>query len=188
MKKILLIAGDFSESLEVFFPYQALNMSGFKVISVAPHKKKGDFVTTAVHDFEREDTYTEKRGHKFLINTTLETIDVKEFDGLVLPGGRAPEYLRLDQRILDISKHFIDNNKPIACICHGMQILTAANLIKDRKVTSHPAIGPDIRLAGGKYVSVDINDIVVDKNIVSAPAWPANPKWMAAFIKLLNKK
>lgn len=187
-KNILFLVGDYVEDYEVMVPFQALAMLGHKVVAVCPDKKAGDFVRTAVHDFEGDQTYSEKRGHNFVLNGNFEEINPENFDALVIPGGRAPEYIRLNAKVLDIVRHFANANKPIAAICHGAQLLTAAGVVKGRSVSAYPAVGPDVNSAGGTYVEIPINEAFVDGTLVSAPAWPAHPDWLAKFLNLLGTK
>ncbi|HTL30723.1 MAG TPA: DJ-1/PfpI family protein [Tepidisphaeraceae bacterium] len=187
-KKILMIVGDFVEDYEVMVPFQALLMVGHTVHAVCPDKKAGEKVRTAVHDFEGDQTYSEKPGHNFALNATFAEIDPTKYDALVLPGGRAPEYIRLNPRVLEIVRHFFEANKPVAAICHAIQILTAAGVLKGRTCTAYPAIGPDIGACGGTWKQVDIDKATVDKNLVTAPAWPAHPDWLAKFLPLLGTK
>jgi protease I len=186
--KLLLLAGDFVEDYEIVVPFQALQMVGHTVHAVCPGKKKGDQVRTAIHDFEGDQTYTEKRGHNFTLNATFDEIDPAQYDGLVIPGGRAPEYLRLNAKVLDIIRHFAKANKPIAALCHGPQLLAAAGVLKGRKLNAYPACAPEVELAGGTYVSVDMSDAVVDGNLVTGPAWPAHPVWLARFLEVLQAR
>lgn len=187
-KKILMLVGDFVEDYEVMVPFQALLMVGYQVHAVCPGKKAGDKVRTAVHDFEGDQTYSEKFGHNFALNATFDEVKAEEYDALVIPGGRAPEYIRLDGRVIAIVKHFAEAGKPIAAICHGPQILTAADVVKGRTLTAYPAVGPDITRAGGTYVSIPVTDAHVDGNLVTAPAWPAHPAWLAQFLVVLGAK
>ncbi|KUJ95392.1 MAG: Intracellular protease, PfpI family [Desulfonauticus sp. 38_4375] len=189
-KRILMLVGDFVEDYEAMVPYQMLLMVGHQVDTVCPGKKPGETVKTAVHDFEGDQTYTEKRGHNFAITSDFEKINPEDYDGLVIPGGRAPEYLRLNPRLIEIVKHFAANNKPIASICHGQQILVAADVIKDKLCTAYPAVMPDILRAGAKWGEVNetFSNAYVDGNIVTAPAWPAHPEWMRKFLELLGSK
>ena len=184
--KLLIIAGDFVEDYELMVPYQALLMVGYAVDVVCPDKKAGDKLKTAIHDFEGDQTYTEKPGHQFTLNATFDQIRADEYRGLVIPGGRAPEYLRLDRRVLDLTRHFFNTKKPVAAICHGLQILTAAGVLTGRSCTAYPAVGPEITLCGGKYESIPVDGVLVDENLVSSPAWPAHPAFLAAFLKLLK--
>jgi protease I len=186
--KLLLLAGDFVEDYEIMVPFQALQMVGHTVHAVCPGKKKGDIVRTAIHDFEGDQTYTEKRGHNFTLNATFDEIDPAQYDGLVIPGGRAPEYLRLNAKVLDIVRHFAKAGKPIAALCHGPLLLAAAGVLKGRKLNAYPACAPDVESAGGSYVSVDFTDAVVDGNLVTGPAWPAHPAWLARFIDVLEAR
>jgi protease I len=183
--RLLLLAGDFVEDYEIMVPFQALQMVGHTVHAVCPGKKKGDQIRTAIHDFEGDQTYTEKRGHNFTLNATFDEIDPARYDGLIIPGGRAPEYLRLNPKVLDMIRHFAKTNKPIAALCHGPQLLAAAGVIKGRKLNAYPACAPEVELAGGTYVTVDMMSAVVDGNLVTGPAWPAHPAWLAKFLEVL---
>lgn len=185
---VLLLAGDFVETLEVMVPFQALLFAGAGVHAVCPGKKAGEQVATAVHDFEGCQTYTEKRGHNFTLNFDFETVDSAAYDGLYIPGGRAPEYLRLNPRVLAIVKHFFDARKPVAMVCHGVQILAAADVCRGRRVCCYPACRPELELAGGIWVehSPAFDNAVVDGRLVSGPAWPAHPAVLRAFAQLLG--
>ncbi len=187
-KKILFIVGDFVEDYEVMVPWQMLLMLEYACHSVCPGKKAGEFVSTAIHDFEGHQTYSEKPGHRFTLNANFADIDPSSFDALVIPGGRAPEYLRLDPRVLEIVQHFAKTNKPIAAICHGAQILSAAGVLRGRSCQCYPAVKHEVLLAGGTYIdpSAGFDSAHVDGNLVTAPAWPAHPAWMRAFVKLLK--
>jgi protease I len=185
-KKILMLVGDFVEDYEVMVPFQMLLMVGHDVHAVCPDKKKGQTVKTAIHDFEGDQTYSEKPGHNFALNATFADVKAEDYDALVIAGGRAPEYLRLNAKVIAIVKHFAGANKPIAAICHGPQILVTADVLKGKKATCYPAVGPDITTAGGEYVDVPVTDAVTDGKLVTAPAWPAHPKWIAAFLKVLG--
>ena len=184
--KLLLLAGDFVEDYEIMVPFQALQMVGHTVDAVCPGKKKGEQVRTAIHDFEGDQTYTEKRGHNFTLNATFDEIDPAAYDALVVPGGRAPEYLRLNTKVLDIVRHFDQANKPIAALCHGPQLLAAAGILKGRMLNAYPACAPEIELAGGAFVALDFFDAVVDGKLVTGPAWTAHPAWMRKFLDVLE--
>lgn len=184
--KLLLLAGDYVEDYEIMVPFQALQMVGHTVHAVCPGKKKGDQVRTAIHDFEGDQTYSEKRGHNFQLNATFDEIDVADYDALVVPGGRAPEYLRLNAKVLDIVRHFEKTNKPIAALCHGAQLLAAAGVLKGRKLNCYPACAPEVELAGGTFVPVDFSEAVVDGKLVTGPAWTAHPVWLARFLEVLE--
>jgi len=188
VKRILMLVGDFVEDYEVMVPFQTLQTVGHVVHAVCPGKKAGDKVRTAVHDFEGDQTYSEKPGHNFALNATFEGTDASQYDALVVPGGRAPEYLRLNARVLDIVRHFFSANKPVAAICHGPQILAAAGVLKGRTCSAYPAVGPDIGVCGGTFADVPIDGAHTDGNLVTAPAWPAHPAWLRAFLKLLGTK
>jgi protease I len=187
-KRILLLAGDYVEDYEVMVPFQALQMVGYTVHAVCPGKKAGEFVRTAIHDFEGDQTYSEKRGHNFMLNAAFDDVSAEAYDALVIPGGRAPEYLRLNPRVLDLVRHFAQTRKPIAAICHAAQVLAAAGVLKGRQCSCYPAVSPDVTAAGGTYVDVPMDKACVDGNLVSAPAWPAHPAWLAAFLKVLGAK
>ncbi len=185
-KKILFLVGDFGEDYETMVPYQMMLMVGHEIHAVCPDKKKGDFIATSIHDFDGFQTYSEKRGHNFVLNADFEAVKPEDYDALMIAGGRAPEYLRMNQRIIDITRHFADNNKPIAAICHGIQILTAANVVQGKRLTAYPAVGPEVTMAGGEYVEVPATDAVVDGNWVTSPAWPGHPEWIREFLIILG--
>ncbi|WP_066425031.1 DJ-1/PfpI family protein [Anabaena sp. 4-3] len=187
-KKILMLVGDYVEDYEVMVPFQALQMVGHTVDAVCPDKQAGDKVRTAVHDFEGDQTYSEKPGHNFSLNATFADIKAENYDALVIPGGRAPEYIRLNQKVLEITRHFAEHHKPIAAICHGLQLLAAADVLRGKNCTAYPACGPDVRSAGGNYVQIPVDEAIVDGNLVTAPAWPAHPRWLAEFLKVLGTK
>ncbi|KAA0696302.1 DJ-1/PfpI family protein [Halopseudomonas laoshanensis] len=185
-KRLLLLAGDFTEDYETMVPFQALTMLGYQVDTVCPEKKAGDTVRTAIHDFEGDQTYTEKPGHNFALNYDFDQVKVEDYVGLVIPGGRAPEYLRLNDRIIEIVQQFDKAQKPIAAVCHGAQILAAAGVLKGRECSAYPACGPDVKLAGGTYMDIPVDQAHTQGNLVTAPAWPSHPAWLAAFVKLLG--
>jgi len=185
-KKILMIVGDYGELLETMVPFQALEMVGHTVHAVCPDKKKGDSVRTAVHDFEGDQTYSEKRGHNFGITYNFDDVEPADYDALVLPGGRAPEYLRLNDTVLEYVKHFFEADKPVAAVCHGLQILSAADVIKGKTLTAYPACGPEMTIAGANYKDVEPTEVVVDGKLVTSPAWPGHQKWLAAFLEVLG--
>ena len=189
-KRILMLVGDFVEDYEVMVPFQMLQMVGHEVHAVCPGKKAGEKVATAIHDFEAEQTYSEKRGHNFQLNATFEGLNEQSYDALVIPGGRAPEYLRLNDRVLEIVQHFVSSRKPVAAICHGPQLLAAAGGLRDKSCSAYPAVKPEIALGGGKYVppSEKFDNAHVDGWLVSAPAWPAHPAWMRSFLEVLGTK
>lgn len=187
-KKILMLVGDYVEDYEVMVPYQILVMVGHTVHAVCPDKKAGETVATAVHDFEGDQTYSEKRGHNFTLTGTFDEVRPEDYDALVIPGGRAPEYIRLNPRVLDIVRHFSREDKPIASICHGQQVLAAAGVVQGKTCTAYPAVKPDLEQAGATWAEVNetATNAVVDGNLVTAPAWPAHPEWMKAFLKVLG--
>ncbi|MTI31497.1 DJ-1/PfpI family protein [Xanthovirga aplysinae] len=188
MKKILFLTGDFAEDYETMVPFQMLEMVGHQVHAVCPDKKKGDCIKTAIHDFEGDQTYTEKLGHNFQLNYSFSEVTASNYDGLVIAGGRAPEYLRLKGEVLRMVKHFFEENKPVAAICHGIQILTAADVVRGRKLTAYPTVGPEVALAGGEFQDVPAHEAVVDGNLVTSPAWPAHAKFIREFLKLLGTR
>ncbi|MBS1130082.1 MAG: Peptidase PfpI [Proteobacteria bacterium] len=185
-KKILMLTGDYTEDYETMVPFQALLMVGHTVHAVCPGKKAGDFVRTAIHDFEGDQTYSEKPGHNFTLNATFSDISVESYDALVIPGGRAPEYLRLNPQVLAMVQHFANTGKPIAAICHGAQLLSAAGVLNGRSCSAYPACAPEVRAAGGLYADIPVDQAHVDGNLVTAPAWPAHPAWLAKFLPLLG--
>jgi protease I len=187
-KNILMLVGDYVEDYEVMVPFQALLMVGHGVHTVCPGKKAGEVVRTAIHDFEGDQTYSEKRGHNFALNANFDQVKPEEYDALVIPGGRAPEYLRLNARVLDIVRHFAAANKPIAAICHGAQVLAAAGVLEGKKCSCYPAVSPEVTRAGGTFAEVAMTEAVVDGNLVSGPAWPAHPAWLAKFLNLLGTR
>jgi protease I len=187
-KKILMLVGDYVEDYEVMVPFQALQMVGHTVHAVCPGKKAGEQVRTAVHDFEGDQTYSEKRGHNFTLNATFAEIVADEYDALVIPGGRAPEYLRLNDGVLAIVRHFEEKKRPIAALCHGPQLLAAAGVLAGKSCSAYPAVAPEVRRAGAKWVELPIDGAHVDGNLVTAPAWPAHPQWLARFLQVLGTR
>ncbi len=187
-KRILLLAGDFAEDYETMVPFQALQMVGHTVHAVCPDKKSGEYVMTAVHDFEGQQTYSEKPGHRFTLNATFAEVKAEQCDALVIPGGRAPEYLRMNAKVIELVQHFARAGKPIAAICHGAQILAAAGIIRGRRVSAYPACAAEVKLAGAEYVSLAMDQAVTDGMLVTAPAWPAHPAWIAQFLAVLGTR
>ncbi len=187
-KKLLLLAGDYVEDYEIMVPFQALLAVGHQVDAVCPGKKAGDFVFTAIHDFEGAQTYSEKPGHRFVLNASFDAVQAADYDGLVIPGGRAPEYLRTVTGVLPLVQHFAQAGKPIAAICHGAQLLAAAGVIRGKKVSAYPACAAEVELAGASYASIPVDQAVTDGNLVTAPAWPAHPAWIAQFLAVLGTR
>jgi protease I len=187
-RKILMIVGDFVEDYEAMVPFQALRAVGHSVDAVCPGKAAGQSVRTAVHDFEGDQTYSEKPGHNFTLNAAFDEVREREYHALVIPGGRAPEYLRLNSRVLEIVRHFASSGKPIAAICHGAQVLAAAGVIEGRRISAYPACSPEVELAGAAYAAVSVDAAVTDGNFVTAPAWPAHPAWIAQFLAVLGTR
>jgi deglycase len=187
-KKILMIVGDYVEDYEVMVPFQALLMVGHTVHAVCPDKQAGEKVRTAIHDFEGDQTYSEKPGHNFTLNATFSEVRPEDYNALVIPGGRAPEYIRLNENVLKFVRHFAETNKPIAAICHGAQVLAAAGILSGKSCSAYPAVAPDVNNAGGEFVDIPVDKAHVDGNLVTAPAWPAHPDWLAKFLKVLETK
>jgi len=185
MAKILMITGDFTEDYETMVPFQTLLACGHTVDAVCPGKAAGDTVPTAIHDFEGDQTYSEKPGHRFALNATFDTIDPASYAALVIPGGRAPEYLRLNEAVLAAVRHFFEAGKPVAAICHGAQLLAAAGVLQGRTCSAYPACAPEVTLAGGRYADIEVTGAVTDGNLVTAPAWPAHPAWLSQFMAIL---
>ncbi|SFR43325.1 DJ-1/PfpI family protein [Halogeometricum limi] len=181
-KKILMIVGDFGEDYETMVPFQALQMVGHEVDTVCPEKAAGDTVKTAIHDFRGDQTYLETRGHDFEVNATFDDVDPAEYDALVVPGGRAPEYLRTYDEVLDAVRHFFEEDKPVAAVCHGPQILAAAGVLEGYEMTAYPAVRAEVEAAGCSWV----DGVTVDGNLVTGQAWPDHPEWLAKFLELLG--
>ncbi|MGF6118554.1 protease I [Janthinobacterium lividum] len=185
-KKILFLTGDFAEDYETMVPFQALLMLGHTVHAVCPGKKSGETIKTAIHDFEGDQTYTEKPGHLFTLNASFDEIDPAHYDAVMIAGGRAPEYLRLNEKVIATVRHFAEAGKPVAAVCHGAQLLAAADVIRGKRISAYPACAPEVKLAGGTYADIAVTDAVTDGQFVTAPAWPAHPAWLAQFVKLLG--
>lgn len=188
-KQVLMLVGDFVEDYEAMVPLQILQMVGHEVATACPDKKAGDAVATAIHDFDGFQTYSEKRGHNFPITIDFDAVDPAAFDALVIPGGRSPEYLQLNDRVVAMVQHFAEHNQPIAATCHAGQLLAAADVVRGRKVQAYPSLRGELERAGGLWVepSAGLDSVCVDGNLVTAPAWPANPAWMREFLKLLGE-
>jgi protease I len=187
-KKILMLVGDYVEDYEAMVPFQALQMTGHTVHAVCPGKRAGEQVRTAIHDFEGDQTYSEKRGHNFTLNATFADVVADEYDALVIPGGRAPEYLRLNDGVLAIVRHFDEKKKPIAALCHGPQLLAAAGVLAGKSCSAYPAVGPEVRRAGAKWIELPMDGAHVDGHLVTAPAWPAHPEWLGKFLRVLGTR
>lgn len=185
-KKILFLTGDFAEDYETMVPFQALLMLGHTVHAVCPGKKSGQTIKTAIHDFEGDQTYTEKPGHLFTLNASFDEIDPADYDAVMIAGGRAPEYLRLNDKVIAAVRYFAEAGKPVAAVCHGAQLLAAADVIRGKRISAYPACAPEVTLAGGTYADIAVTDAVTDGQFVTAPAWPAHPAWLAQFVKLLG--
>ncbi|MEX0143690.1 intracellular protease, PfpI family [Janthinobacterium lividum] len=185
-KKILFLTGDFAEDYETMVPFQALLMLGHTVHAVCPGKKSGETIKTAIHDFEGDQTYTEKPGHLFTLNASFDEINPADYDAVMIAGGRAPEYLRLNEKVIAAVRHFAEAGKPVAAVCHGAQLLAAADVIRGKRISAYPACAPEVKLAGGTYADIAVTDAVTDGQFVTAPAWPAHPAWLAQFVKLLG--
>lgn len=187
-KQILMLCGDFGEDYETMVPFQALAAVGHTVHAVCPDKKAGDHIATSIHDFEGQQTYSEKRGHNFTLNATFAEVKPENYDALVIPGGRAPEYLRLNPAVIECVRHFMKAKKPVAAVCHGAQILAAAGVLEGRRCSAYPACRPEVELAHGTYAEIAIDAAVTDGNLVTAPAWPAHPAWIAQFLQVLGTR
>jgi len=187
-KRILMLVGDFGEDYEIMVPFQALQAVGHTVHAVCPDKKSGEAIATAIHDFEGQQTYSEKRGHNFTLNATFAEVKAEQYDALMIPGGRAPEYLRLDPRVIAMVQHFFKTNKPVAAICHGAQVLAAAKVLEGKRCSAYPACRPEVELGKGTYADIAITAAVTDGNLVTAPAWPAHPDWIAQFLQVLGTR
>ncbi len=186
MKRILLLAGDFTEDYETMVPFQALSMLGFAVDAVCPDKKEGELIKTAIHDFEGDQTYTEKPGHLFRLTKTFDEVDFDDYAGLFITGGRSPEYIRMNQKVLSLVKCFVRSGKPVASICHGAQVLSAAGVLTGRKLTAYPALAAEVTLAGGQFIEVAPDESYVDGNLITSPAWPGNTAILRDFAKALG--
>ncbi len=187
-KKLLMICGDYCEDYETMVPFQALQAVGHTVHAVAPDKKAGDFIHTAIHDFEGAQTYSEKPGHRFTLNASFADVKPESYDGLVIPGGRGPEYLRMHASVMALVKHFTSSGKPVAAVCHGAQLLAATGDIKGRTISAYPACQVEVELAGATYANIEVDQAVTDGPFVTAPAWPAHPAWIAQFLAVLGTK
>src|SRR5215470_2964697 len=187
-KSILMLVGDYVEDYEVMVPFQALLMVGHSVHAVCPGKKAGETVRTAIHDFEGDQTYSEKPGHNFALNAAFDEIKPEDYDAVIIPGGRAVEYIRLNPKVLDAVRHFDKAKKPIAAICHAAQLLAAAGVLKGRKCSAYPASSPDVTLAGGTWVDLPMDQAHTDGNLVTGPAWPALHAWFGQFCKVLGSR
>lgn len=187
-KRILMLTGDYVEDYEVMVPFQTLLTVGHTVHAVCPGKKSGETVRTAIHDFEGDQTYSEKRGHNFTLNATFDEVAPAAYDALVIPGGRAPEYIRLNPRVLEIVRHFASAGKPIAAVCHGAQVLAAAGVLEGKTCSCYPAVAPDVERAGARYADIPIDQAHADGVLVTAPAWPAHPAWLRKFLEVLGTR
>jgi protease I len=187
-KKILFLTGDFAEDYETMVPFQALQMVGHTVHAVCPGKKSGEKIKTAIHDFEGDQTYTEKPGHRFTLNASFDEANVGDYDALMMAGGRAPEYLRLNPRVIELIQQFAKAGKPIAAVCHAGQLLAAADVIRGKRISAYPACAPEVRLAGGEYADIKLDEAVIDGNFITAPVWTAHSQWLAQFLVVLGTK
>ena len=187
-KRVLMLVGDFVEDYEAIFPYQATLMAGHSIDSASPGKKAGSTVVTAIHDFEGHQTYTEKRGHQFPVTSDWEKVDAANYDALVIPGGRSPEHLQLNDRVIELVQQFFAANKPVASTCHGGLILAVADVVKGRKCQSYPSVRPELQRACGIWdePTPGLDGVTVDGNLVTAAAWPGNPAWMREFLRMLK--
>ncbi|KAG0453179.1 hypothetical protein HPP92_025843 [Vanilla planifolia] len=186
-KKVLFLCGDYMEDYEVMVPFQSLQAVGCEVDAVCPKKKAGDTCPTAIHDFEGDQTYSEKPGHDFTLTAQFESVKISSYDALVIPGGRAPEYLALEENVITLVKEFMDSHRPVASICHGQQILSAAGVLKGRKCTAYPAVKLNVVLGGGTWLEPDpIHRCYTDGNLVTGAAWPGHPEFISQLMALLQ--
>ena len=187
-KRLLMLVGDYAEDYETMVPYQTLLAVGHRVDAVCPEKKAGDYILTAIHDFEGAQTYSEKPGHRFVLNASFSEIRAEDYAALIIPGGRAPEYLRTKPGVLELVRHFAQSGKPIAAVCHGAQLLAAAGVIRGKRISAYPACAAEVELAGASYAEIAADQAVTDGQFVTAPAWPAHPAWLSQFLALLGTK
>ncbi len=187
-KKILMLCGDYCEDYETMVPFQTLLAVGHQVHAVCPDKQAGEQIKTAIHDFEGAQTYSEKPGHNFTLNASFDAVRAEDYDALLIPGGRGPEYLRTYPAVLAVVRHFFSANKPVAAVCHGALLLAGAGVLAGRSCSAYPACRVDVELAGGQYADIAIDQAHTQGNLVSAPAWPAHPAWMAQFLALLGTR
>ena len=187
-KQILFLTGEFAEDYETMVPFQALQAVGHTVDAVCPGKKAGDRIKTAIHDFEGDQTYTEKPGHQLTLNATFDDVDATRYDALAIAGGRTPEYLRMNQKVIDIVRQFAEAKKPVAAVCHAAQLLAAADVIRGKRISAYPACAAEVRMAGADYADIPIDAAVTDAPFVTAPAWPAHPEWIRQFLVLLGTR
>jgi protease I len=181
MVRILMLTGDAGEAQEIYYAKYRLEEEGWQVQIAAPTRR---VFLSVVHDFEPEfDTYTEKPGYRVQADLGIEEVDASGFLGLVLPGGRAPEYLRNRPKAVEIVQHFVEAGKPIAANCHGPLLVMAAGGAKGKTMTGYPELEPDIRAAGAHFVN---RDVVVDGNLVSVRGWPDNGPWMREFVRVIK--
>lgn len=181
-RRVLMLAGDFAEDYEVMVPFQTLQTLGIQVDVVCPGKKIGDKIKTAIHDFEGDQTYVERLGHSFIINADFDAIKFCDYNALYITGGRAPEYLRLNFKVLEMVRYFIGQQKPLAAICHGVQILTSADAVKGRRLTAYEAIAPEVCMAGAIFCPVKPDEVVEDGMLLTSPTWMGHPALLRQFI------
>src|SRR5690606_27934596 len=181
-----MLLGDYAEDHETMVPFQALQMVRHRVHAVCPEQKAGDTVGTAIHDLGRDQPSGVQPGHKFALTVAFAVVRAEDYDALVSPGGRAPESLRLNEQVLALVRAFDEAKKPIAAVCHGAQSLAGAGVLEGRGCSAYPACAPEVKLAGGEYVDIPVDQAHTEGNLVTAPAWPAHPAWLAGFLKLLG--
>lgn len=187
-KKILMLVGDYAEDYETMVPFQFLTGLGYTVHAVCPNKKTAIILRRLFMILKVSKLIAKKRGHNFAINYDFDAVNTEDYVGLVIPGGRAPEYLRMNERVVEIVREFDRVKKPIAAVCHGAQLLAAADILKDRLCSAYPACAAEVKLAGGQYADIAVTEAVTDGHLVTAPAWPAHPAWLAQFVKVLGAK
>jgi protease I len=183
MTKILMITGDAGEAQEIYYAKFRLEEEGWQVHIAAPEKR---VFLSVVHDFEPGvDTYTEKPGYRVQADLGLGEVVPEEYDGLVLPGGRAPEYLRNRESAVAIVRHFLDSGKPIAANCHGPLLILAAGGGRGRTMTAYPELRPDLHSHGAEFVN---REVAIDGPLVTVRGWPDNGPWMREFVRLLKAR
>jgi protease I len=183
MLRILLLTGDAGEAQEIYYAKFRLEEEGWQVHIAAPEKRA---FLSVVHDFEPGfDTYTERPGYRVQADVGIAEVKPEDYDGLVLPGGRAPEYLRNRRPAVAIVHHFLEARKPIAANCHGPLLVMAAGSVRGVKMTAYPDLEPDVRAAGAEYLD---RPVVVDGSLITVRGWPDNGPWMREFVRLLRRR
>ncbi|HSI81840.1 MAG TPA: DJ-1/PfpI family protein, partial [Solirubrobacterales bacterium] len=178
----LMITGDAAEDLDVMYPLYRLREAGWDVDVAALTRR---IVQLVVHDFDpNSDAYTEKPGRRLEVDLAFSEVDPSRYGALVIPGGRAPEYIRTDPHVRRITEHFFANDLPVGTICHGPQVPAVLGLLRGRTTACFPPLTGDMESAGATVV--DAPD-VVDGNMVSCRGWPDMPEWSRAFVAVLDR-